>query len=113
MTLARLDLASNQPREALEALQSAENGSPFRHGGESVAPELYAEIAEGRAAAYAKMGSTQQAIEQQQLAVKLTPSVATRWMRLAELLQSAGQYQAATEAKEKAQELSALAPGNQ
>ncbi len=112
MTLARLDLASNQPREALEALQSAENGSPFRHGGESVAPELYAEIAEGRAAAYAKMGSTQQAIEQQQLAVKLTPSVATRWMRLAELLQSAGQYQAATEAKEKAQELSALAPSN-
>ena len=112
MTMARLDLASNQPQEALEALQSAQNTSPFRHGGESVAPELYAEIAEGRAAAYAKLGNTQQAIEQQQLAVKLTPSVAARWMRLADLLQNAGQYQAAAGAREKAQELSALAPSN-
>jgi tetratricopeptide (TPR) repeat protein len=112
MTMARLDMATNQPREALESLQSAENNSPFRHGGESVAPELYAEIAEGRAAAYAKLGNTQQAIDQQQLAVKLTPSVAARWMRLADLLQNAGQYQAAAEAKEKAQELSAPAPSN-
>ena len=112
MTLARLDLASNQPREALESLQAAENNSPFRHGGESVAPELYAEIAEARAAAYAKLGNTQQSIEQQQLAVKLTPSVAGRWMRLADLLQNAGQSQAAAEAKEKAQELSAPAPSD-
>jgi tetratricopeptide (TPR) repeat protein len=112
MTMARLELKSNQPREALEALQSAEKRSPFRHGGESVAPELYAEIAEGRAAAYAEMGSTPQAIEQQQLAVKLTPAVATRWIRLANLLQTAGEYEAAAAAKEKAQELSAPAPGN-
>jgi tetratricopeptide (TPR) repeat protein len=112
MTMARLDLASNQPQEALGALQSAENSSPFRHGSESVAPELYAEIAEGRAAAYVKMRSAQLAIEQQQIAVKLTPLAAARWMRLAELLQSAGQYQAAADAKQKAQELSAPAPGN-
>ena len=101
MTMARLDLASNQPQAALESLQAAENNSPFRHGGESVAPELYAEIAEDRAAAFAKMGNAQQAIEQQQLAVKLTPSVAARWMRLADLLQSAGQYQAALKPKKR------------
>jgi tetratricopeptide (TPR) repeat protein len=109
MTLVRFELASNQPQQALESLQSAEQSSPFRHGGESVAPELYSEIAEGRAAAYSRMGSWEDAIEQQRLAVKLTPAVASRWMRLADLLQSSGQTQAAAEAREKAQELSGTA----
>jgi len=112
MTLARFELASNQPQQALDSLQSAEKSSPFRNGGESVAPELYSEIAEGRAAAYSRMGNLKEAIEQQQLAVKLTPAVASRWMRLADLLQSSGQTQAADEAREIAQELSAPAPGH-
>jgi len=112
MTLARFELASNQPQQALGALESAEKSSPFRNGGESVAPELYSEIAEGRAAAYSRMGNLKEAIEQQQLAVKLTPAVASRWMRLADLLQSSGQTQAADEARKKAQELSAPAPGH-
>ena len=56
------------------------------------------------------MGSLKDAIEQQQLAVKLTPAVASRWMRLADLLESSGQTQAAAEAREKAQELSGPAP---
>jgi tetratricopeptide (TPR) repeat protein len=112
MTKARFELASNQPRDALASLRSAEQSSPFRHGGESVAPELYSEIAEGRAAAYSRMGSLKDAIEQQRLAVKLTPAVASRWMRLADLLQSSGQTQAAAEAREKAQELSGPAPGH-
>src|SRR5215469_4644984 len=43
MTKARFELASNQPRETLESLQPAERSSPFRHGDESVAPELYSE----------------------------------------------------------------------
>ncbi len=110
MTLARLELASNQPQAALDTLQTAERISPFRHGGERVAPELYAEIAEGRAAAYARMGSMQQAIEQQQQAVRLTPSVAARWMRLADLLLAVGQSQAAAEARDRARELSAAPP---
>ena len=112
MTLARFELASNQPQQALESLQSAEQSSPFRHGSENVAPELYSEIAEGRAAAYSRMGSLKDAIEQQQLAVKLTHAVASRWMRLADLLESSGQTQAADEAREKAQELSGPAPGH-
>ena len=112
MTLARFELASNQPQQALDSLQSAEKSSPFRNGGESVAPELYSEIAEGRAAAYSRMGKLKDAIEQQELAVKLTPAVPSRWMRLADLLQSSGQTQAAAEAREKAQELSAPAPGH-
>jgi tetratricopeptide (TPR) repeat protein len=111
MTLARFELASNQPERALDSLQAAEKSSPFRNGGESVAPELYSEIAEERAAAYFRMGNLKDAIEQQQLAVKLTPAVPSRWMRLADLLQGSGQTLAAAEAREKAQELSAPAPG--
>jgi tetratricopeptide (TPR) repeat protein len=107
---ARLDLASNQPQGAFESLHAAENSSPFRRGGEGVAPELYAEIAEGRAAAYVETGNLKVAIEQQQRAVTLTPSVSARWARLADLLQRSGQTQAAAEAREKAQELSAPAP---
>jgi tetratricopeptide (TPR) repeat protein len=110
MTKARFELASNHPQQALESLHSAEKSSPFRNGGESVAPELYSEIAEGRAAAYSRMGDLKDAIAQQQLAVKLTPAVASRWMRLADLLQGSGQTEAAAEAREKAQELSAPAP---
>ena len=112
MTKARFELASNQPRETLESLQPAERSSPFRHGDESVAPELYSEIAEGRAAAYSRMGNLKDAIEQQQLSVRLTPSVPSRWMRLADLLQNSGQTQAADEAREKAQTLSPPAPDN-
>jgi tetratricopeptide (TPR) repeat protein len=111
MTLARFELASNQPQQALDSLQAAEKSSPFRNGDESVAPELYSEIAESRAAAYLRMGDMKGAIAQQQLAVKLTPAVPSRWMRLADLLQNSGQTQLAAEAREKAQELSAPAPG--
>jgi uncharacterized protein HemY len=57
------------------------------------------------------MGSWKDAIEQQRLAVKLTPAVASRWMRLADLFGRSGQTQAAAEAREKAQELSGPAPG--
>jgi tetratricopeptide (TPR) repeat protein len=110
MTLARFQLADNQPQEALDSLKAAEKSSPFQNGGESVASELYSEIAEGRAAAYSRIGDLNAAIEQQQLAVKLTPAVASRWMRLADLLQSSGQTQPAAEAREKAQGLSAPAP---
>ena len=58
------------------------------------------------------MGSLKDAIEQQQLAVKLTPAVASRWMRLADLLESSRRTQAADKAREKAQELSGPAPGH-
>jgi tetratricopeptide (TPR) repeat protein len=112
MTMARLQLMNNQPQDALKSLQSADDSSPFRHGGESAAPELYAEIAEGRAAAYSRMGDLKAAITQQQRAVNLTPTVASRWMRLADLLQSSGQPEAAADARKKAQELSAPAPGS-
>lgn len=106
MALARLELIAGQPRKAMAALQEAEGSSPYRHGGESAAPELYAEIAEGRAVAYRMLGDLPRAIEQQRRAVSLTPLSGARWNTLADLLQFDGQWQAAMDARSKARDLS-------
>jgi tetratricopeptide (TPR) repeat protein len=46
-----------------------------------------------------------QAIEFEQEAVRLNPSVSDRWNKLSELYASAGQVELAQQAREKAQEL--------
>ena len=46
-----------------------------------------------------------QAIEFQKEAVRLTPSVANRWKKLADLYESAGQVDLSQQAREKAREL--------
>lgn len=112
MALARLELVMGQPAKAIAAFHDAEENSPYRHGGEGVAPELYAQIAEGRAQAYGLEGDRPRAIEQQRRAVELTPSSAGRWNKLSDLLQLDGQWQAALDARAKAQALSSSAPKN-
>ncbi len=112
MTLARLELLMNQPAKALSGLDDAEHSSPYRHGGESVAPELYAQIAELRAEAYRIEGDPRQAIEQQRRAAGLTSSNAPRWNKLADLLQADGQWQAALDARTRARDLSNQSPQN-
>lgn len=106
MALARLELAIGKPQKAMAALQDAEENSPYRHGSEALAPELYAQIAEGRARAYQIQGDRVRAIEQQRRAASLTPWSADRWNRLADLLQFDGQWQAATDARSRARDLS-------
>jgi len=110
MALARLELMMGQPNKAMAAFQEAEENSPYRHGSEAIAPELYAQIAEGRATAYRIQGDRHRAIEQQRRAVELTPWSATRWNTLADLLQLDGQQQAAMAARVKAQDLSTQGP---
>jgi len=111
MALARLELIRGKPNNALATLEKAEKSSPYRGGGESAAPELYAQIAEGRAQAYDMLGDRANSIEQEQRAVSLTPWNAARWNTLADLLQTSGQWQAAIQARAKAGELAAN--GNQ
>jgi len=48
MTMGKLQLTLNHPRDALAAFDRAEKSSPYRNGAESLAPEVYAELAEGR-----------------------------------------------------------------
>jgi tetratricopeptide (TPR) repeat protein len=105
MTLGKLQVAQNHPDEALAAFAEAEKISPFRNGGESLAPELYAEIAEGNSEAQKLLGHWTEAISFEQEAIRKTPLVASRWNRLANLYQAAGQTQMAVEARQRADEL--------
>jgi tetratricopeptide (TPR) repeat protein len=107
MTLAKLQLELNQPSAALQAFASAEKSSPYRNGGEALAPELYAEIAEGKSEAHRRLGDSNAAIAFQQEATRRTPSVAARWNRLADIYQASGQMQLAAEARQRAAELTA------
>jgi len=105
MTLGKLQLALNHPEKALAAFSSAKRNSPFRNGGESLAPELYAEIAEESSEAERLMGHWTEAITCQQEATQQTPMAVSRWKRLADLYEAAGQMRAATDARQHAAKL--------
>jgi len=105
MTLGKLQIALNHPEQALVAFAGAEKNSPFRNGGESLAPELYAEIAEGNSEAHRLLGQWQEAIAFQLEATRRTPLVESRWNRLADLYQANGQMQFAAEARRRAADL--------
>ena len=107
MTLGKLELALSHPEKALSAYSAARKSSPFRNGGESLAPELYAEIAEGNSEAERLQGHSAEAIAFQREATQRTPSVAARWTRLADLYEASGQPQLAAEARQHAAELEA------
>jgi tetratricopeptide (TPR) repeat protein len=103
MYLARLQLRDRRPEQALAALDGAEQSSPFRKGGESLAPELYAQIAEGRSEAHEALGHWPQALSLQEEATRRTPKVARRWARLAFLFRRTGQDALAAQAQRNAQ----------
>lgn len=105
MTLGKLQIALNHPEQALAAFADAEKNSPFRNGGESLAPELYAEIAEGNSEAHRLLGQWPEAIAFQLEATRITPLVGSRWNRLADLYEANGQMQFAAEARQRAAEL--------
>ncbi len=105
MTLGRLQIALHHPEQSLAAFAEAKKNSPFRNGGESLAPELYAEIAEGNSEAQRLQGNWPAAIAFQLEATQLTPLVGSRWNRLADLYEANGLMQFAAEARQHAAEL--------
>lgn len=105
LVLGQLELAQHNPEQALEMYGKAESSSPFRAGGESLAPELYARIAEGRSEAHRLAGRWPEAIQFQLEAVQLTPGDKRRLMRLANLYEATGQRMLAAEVEQKASEL--------
>jgi Tfp pilus assembly protein PilF len=107
MTLGKLQIALNHPEQALAAFAKAKKNSPFRNGGESLAPELYAEIAEGNSEAHRLLAEWPEAIAFQLEATRLTPLVGSRWNRLADLYEANRQMQNAAEARQHAAELQA------
>jgi tetratricopeptide (TPR) repeat protein len=105
LLLAQLELGQNHPEQALAMYRRAERNSPYRDGGESLAPELYAQIAEGRSEANRLLGHWPDAIEFQVEAVRLTPGSVGRWNRLAGLYEASGQTTLAAETRRKAAEI--------
>ena len=110
MTMGKLQLVLNQPEQALSSFASAEATSPYRGGGESLAPEVYAELAEGRSEAYRRMGNWNEAIAQQREAIQSTPRELRRWDRLARLYEASGRTNEAAEVRRRMSELQI--PGN-
>ncbi len=104
--LGKIDLALAQPNQALADFADAEKASVGPQGQEDADPELLAQIAEGRAAAYSALGERQQAIESQQDAVRRTPENAVRWEALGVLYDSADDRRLAEQAHQQAHALS-------
>jgi len=105
MDLAQIELWLNHPQAALQAYTGAEDSSPYRKGAESLAPALYADIADGRADAQRILSHLPQAIEFEKESVRLDPSVVDRWNKLADLYESAGQSDSSQQARARAREL--------
>jgi tetratricopeptide (TPR) repeat protein len=101
MTMGKLQLALNRPEDALRSFEKAEKNSPYRNGAESLAPEVYAELAEGRSEAHRLLGHWNEAIAFQQEAIQRTPQVQRRWDRLARLYEASGQTKLADEVRQQ------------
>ena len=95
MTMGKLQVAMSHPADALASFDKAEKSSPYRDGAESLSPEVYAELAEGRSEAYRLLGQWNEAIAFQQEAIQKTPGVQRRWDRLARLYEATGQVKLA------------------
>jgi tetratricopeptide (TPR) repeat protein len=101
MTMGKLQLVLNRPEDALKSFDKAEKSSPYRGGAESLAPELYAELAEARSEAHRLLSHWNEAIAFQQEAIQKTPQVERRWDRLARLYEASGQTKLADEVRQQ------------
>jgi tetratricopeptide (TPR) repeat protein len=101
MTMGKLQVAMNHPGDALVSFDKAEKSSPYRDGGESLAPEVYAELAEGRSEAHRLLAHWNKAIAFQQEAIQRTPQVERRWDRLARLYEATGQTKMEDEVRQQ------------
>jgi tetratricopeptide (TPR) repeat protein len=102
--LAQVELSLRHAEPALRALDGAEKSSPYRNA-EAIAPEFYGEIADDRAEAHRMLAQLPQAIRFEQEAVRLNPTVASLWNKLADLYASAGEPDLSNQARERAREL--------
>lgn len=105
MNMGKLHMVLHQPEQALASFSKAEKSSPYRNGAESLAPEVYAELAECRSEAHRLLAQWNEAIAFQQEAVRRTPGVQRRWDRLARLYEATGQMNLAREVRQQMPQL--------
>jgi tetratricopeptide (TPR) repeat protein len=101
--LGQLHLAMNDPQDSLSAFDSA-----LAHSGEEPPDskiEIEAQVAEGKARVWAKLGDVQRAVGFQQEALSYDASNAQWWISLAELYAAEGQTALAEDARQHAQVL--------
>lgn len=103
----QIDSSLHQPQQALiDYAKAEEAGSRFWQGRQDLDPELFAQIAEGRAVAYFALGERQRAIDSQQEAIRKAPNTASHWDMLANLCERDGRMQLAEQARQQASALS-------
>jgi len=104
--LGAIDLRLGQTGRALKDFARAESvAKEYLEGGEGKNAAFFAQIAEGRAAAYFQLGQIDRAIDLQQLATQKTPEDRASWHTLGELYDKAGQPQLAQQAYRRANAL--------
>jgi tetratricopeptide (TPR) repeat protein len=114
-SLGQVYLSMNQPQDALAAYNRAERASPFRNDTTDLARAFSAHLAEGRARAYRALADLQNAVAQQELAVRLTPEDSAAWLAMAQLYEVHGNSTGAIAARQRAAALqspAAVAPAS-
>jgi tetratricopeptide (TPR) repeat protein len=101
----------NQPQDALAAYDRAERASPFRNDTTDLGKSFNAHLAEDRARTYRASNDLPHAVEQQELALRLTPEDAAAWMTMAEFYEAQGNSTGAATARRRAATLASPASG--
>ena len=101
-SLGHVYLTMKQPQDALAAYDRAERASPFRNDNTDLGKAFNAHLAEDRARAYRALADLQNAVKQQELAVRLTPEDAEAWVAMAELYETQGNSTGAATARQRA-----------
>jgi tetratricopeptide (TPR) repeat protein len=101
-SLGHVYLTMNQPKDALAAYERAERASPFRNDSTDLGKDFNAHLAEDRARAYRASADLQNAVAQQELAVRLTPEDSAAWLTIAELYEAQGNSTGAIAARQRA-----------
>jgi tetratricopeptide (TPR) repeat protein len=104
-SLGQLYLLMNQPQAALASFARAESISPYQGDATDQGRQFRALLAEGRARAFRQLNDLERAVAQQEIAIRLSPENASRWIALADLYQAQGQAEKAARTREKAEAL--------
>ncbi|HKN16431.1 MAG TPA: tetratricopeptide repeat protein [Candidatus Sulfotelmatobacter sp.] len=101
--LGSIDVKLRHPGEALIDYDKAEKAA---QGRQDLDPEFFAQLAEGRSAAYLELGDQQRALEVLQEAIRRAPNDASLWQALGDFYDAIGQPQPAGQAHQRARALS-------
>jgi tetratricopeptide (TPR) repeat protein len=114
-SLGHVYLTMNQPQDALAAYNRAERASPFRNDTTDLGKTFNAHLAEDRSRTYRALADLQNAVAQQELAVRFTPEDSAAWLAMAELYEVHGNSTGAIAARQRAaalQSSAAVAPNS-